>query len=58
MELTGIHLALTVNVAVTLVSVVLIWFGLRLRGDRRTATTAPPAPKEADKKRAACRTED
>jgi ABC-type microcin C transport system permease subunit YejE len=58
MELTGIHLALTVNVAVTLVSVVLIWFGLRLRGDRRTATTATPAPKEADKKRAACRTED
>lgn len=54
MELTGIHLALTVNVAVKLVSVVLIWFGLRLRGDRRTATTAAPAPKEADKKRAAC----
>jgi hypothetical protein len=33
MELTGIHLALIVNVAVKLVSVVLIWFGLRLRGD-------------------------
>ena len=34
-ELTGIHLALTVNVAVTLVSVVLIWFGLRPRGGER-----------------------
>lgn len=54
MELTGIHLTLTVNVAVTLVSVVLTWFGLRLRGDHRTATTAAPAPKEADKTRAAC----
>ncbi|WP_151479972.1 MFS transporter [Streptomyces albicerus] len=31
-ELTGIHLALSVNVAVTLISVVFIWFGLRPRG--------------------------
>ncbi|NUR91596.1 MAG: MFS transporter [Nonomuraea sp.] len=31
-ELTGIHLALGVDVALTLVSVVLIWFGLRPRG--------------------------
>jgi hypothetical protein len=31
LELTGIRLALTVNVAVTLVSVVLIWIGLRPR---------------------------
>jgi MFS family permease len=34
-ELTGTHLALGVNVAVTLVSVVLIWFGLRPRDERR-----------------------
>ncbi|AWS47145.1 MFS transporter [Streptosporangium sp. 'caverna'] len=39
-ELTGIHLALSVNVAVTLVSVVFIWFGLRPRGERHTATYA------------------
>lgn len=30
-ELTGIHLALGVNVALTLVSVILVWVGLRLR---------------------------
>ena len=30
-RLAGIHLALSVNVAVTLVSVVLVWFGLRAR---------------------------
>ncbi|WP_203453878.1 MFS transporter [Jiangella aurantiaca] len=30
-QLTGIHLALGVNVAITLTSVVLIWFGLRPR---------------------------
>ncbi|WP_231500033.1 MFS transporter [Saccharothrix sp. NRRL B-16314] len=34
-ELTGIHLALTVAVAVTLVSVVLVWFGLRPRSAPR-----------------------
>ena len=43
-ELTGIHLALAVNVALTLVSVVLIWFGLRTRADQASpassATTA------------------
>lgn len=37
-ELTGIHLALTVDVAVTLLSVLLIWLGLR--------GTAGPASKE------------
>lgn len=30
-QLTGIHLALAVNVAVTLVSVIVVWFGLRPR---------------------------
>jgi MFS family permease len=44
-ELTGIHLALSVNVAVTLVSVVLLWFGLRPRADLRT-NAAAAAPKE------------
>jgi MFS family permease len=34
-ELTGIHLALGVNVAVTLASVVLVWFGLRPRPSGR-----------------------
>ncbi|TMR87999.1 MFS transporter [Nonomuraea basaltis] len=52
-ELTGIHLALSVNVAVTLVSVVFIWFGLRPRGERRTAVAAVPVPKEADTQLAA-----
>lgn len=45
-ELTGIHLAIGVNVAVTLASVVFVWFGLRTRGERRTA--AVPVSKEAD----------
>jgi MFS family permease len=35
-ELTGIRLALGVNVAVTLASVGLIWFRLRPRGEQRT----------------------
>ncbi|GAA2682468.1 MFS transporter [Nonomuraea recticatena] len=52
-ELTGIHLALSVNVAVTLLSVVLVWFGLRPRGERRTAAAAVPAWKEAEKEVAA-----
>ncbi|HEY9411947.1 MAG TPA: MFS transporter [Jiangellaceae bacterium] len=34
-ELTGIHLALSVNVAVTLASVVVIWIGLRPRAENR-----------------------
>lgn len=46
-ELTGIHLALSVDVAVTLASVVLIWFGLRPRGERRTAAAGVPVPEEA-----------
>ena len=36
-ELAGIHLALSVNVILTLVSVVFIWFGLRPRREHRTA---------------------
>jgi hypothetical protein len=47
-ELTGIHLALSVDVVLTLVSVVFIWFGLRPRGERRTAVAAVPVSKEAE----------
>jgi MFS family permease len=36
-ELTGIHFALSVNVVVTLVSVGLVWIGLRPRGESRPA---------------------
>jgi MFS family permease len=45
-ELSGIHLALSVNVVVTLVSVVLVWYGLRPRDPHRRrsrADTASPA---------------
>jgi MFS family permease len=43
-QLAGIHLALGVNVAVILVSAVLVWFGLRERGQRGgQETTATPA---------------
>jgi MFS family permease len=41
-ELAGLHLALGVNVAVTLASVVLIWFGLRPRGEDRPAVAPVP----------------
>jgi MFS family permease len=44
-ELTGIHLALSANVALTLVSAVLLWFGLRPPADRRMDPVAA-APKE------------
>ncbi|MFJ6216179.1 MFS transporter [Streptomyces sp. NPDC092296] len=41
-QLTGTHLALGVNVAVTLASVLLIWFGLRPRGRQHgTAAVVP-----------------
>jgi MFS family permease len=40
LELTGIHLAIGVNVAVLFISAVIVWFGLRLRGGHR----APAAP--------------
>lgn len=52
-ELTGIHLALSVDVAVTLVSVGLVWFGLRPRGERRTAVAAIPVSKETEQELAA-----
>ncbi|MET9616697.1 MFS transporter [Kitasatospora indigofera] len=39
-ELAGIHLALSVNVAVTLVSVAFIWFGLRPRPETGAAPVA------------------
>jgi MFS family permease len=39
-ELTGIRLALSVNVVVTLVSALLIWSGLRPRDERRAAMAA------------------
>jgi MFS family permease len=42
-ELAGIHLALGVNVAVTLLSVVPLWFGLRPR-----AATEPPAQPDVE----------
>jgi hypothetical protein len=42
-EMTGIRLALCVNVAVTLASVVAIRLGLRARGERPTTATAVPA---------------
>lgn len=47
-ELTGIHLAIGVNVAVTLVSVLVVWIGLRPRGESTAAapasTAVPAAP--------------
>lgn len=52
-ELTGIHLALSVDVAVTLVSVGVVWFGLRPRGERSTAVTAVPVSKEIEQELAA-----
>lgn len=52
-ELTGIHLALSVDVAVTLVSVVFIWFGLRPRAERDTAVAAVPVPNVAGEELAA-----
>lgn len=44
-ELAGIHLALSVNVAVTLISVVLVWFGLRPRDEH--SSRRPPRPQAA-----------
>ncbi|MEV1170974.1 MFS transporter [Nonomuraea sp. NPDC049784] len=41
-QLNGIHLALTVNVIVTLVSVTLTWIGLRPRAEQSAATSALP----------------
>ncbi|MFJ4439298.1 MFS transporter [Streptomyces sp. NPDC088923] len=41
MELDGIHLALIVDVAVTMASMVLVWFGLRARGADAPAASVP-----------------
>ncbi|SCG59056.1 MFS transporter [Micromonospora halophytica] len=49
-DLDGIHLALTVNVIVTFVSLLLIWFGLRPRDGQATAV---PVQTKADEKLAA-----
>ncbi|GAA4958472.1 MFS transporter [Nonomuraea thailandensis] len=46
-ELIGIHLALTINVIFTLVSVILIWAGLRPRPGRRTTAPASLAMDDA-----------
>ncbi|WP_331769802.1 MFS transporter (plasmid) [Embleya sp. NBC_00888] len=43
-ELTGIRLALGVDVAVTLVSVALIWFGLREQGEHGTSLAVAARP--------------
>jgi len=40
-ELTGIHLAIAINVAITLASVLLIWIGLRPRHHHHATTTLP-----------------
>ena len=45
-ELNGIHLALTVDVIVTLVSVALIWIGLRPRTEQSAGASAVPAASE------------
>ena len=45
--LAGTHLALGVNVAVTLVSAVLVWFGLRPRGDDSATGVVIPERKPA-----------
>lgn len=47
MELDGLHLALIVNVVVTLASVVLVWLGLRARGADAPAGVVP-LPGKAD----------
>ncbi|KAB2340669.1 MFS transporter [Actinomadura rudentiformis] len=47
-ELTGLHLALTVNVAVTLASALLIWLGLRPHGDQPTPVTPVHLPNETN----------
>lgn len=53
-ELSGLHLALGVNVAVILVSVVIIWFGLRPRGQQGgTAEASAPASKGSSEELAA-----
>ncbi|GAB2691573.1 MFS transporter [Kitasatospora kifunensis] len=52
-ELTGFHLALSVDVALTLVSALFIWFGLRPRGERSSAATAAGLSTDAGEELAA-----
>ncbi|MFG2003991.1 MFS transporter [Spirillospora sp. NPDC048911] len=47
-ELTGLHLALTVNVAVTLASALLIWLGLHSRGEQPVTVTPVSPSKKSD----------
>ncbi|MFI0451773.1 MFS transporter [Actinomadura sp. 6N118] len=47
-ELTGLHLALTVNVVVTLASALLIWLGLRSQGEQPVTVTPVHLPNETD----------
>ncbi|MDQ3787045.1 MAG: MFS transporter, partial [Actinomycetota bacterium] len=44
-KLSGIHLALTVGVAVTFASVALVWLGLRPRADHTTSISPSPTGK-------------
>lgn len=46
-ELTGIHLAIAINVAICLVAMLFIWVGLRTRA--HAGPTAVPLPTETDK---------
>ena len=46
--LAGFHLALTVGVIVTFVSVALIWFGLRPRDEQSSAVSGVPVSKLSD----------
>jgi MFS family permease len=46
-QLPGIHLALTVNVIVTFVGVVLVWIGLRPRAEERAGASAQPVATKA-----------
>jgi hypothetical protein len=47
-QLTGMHLALGLDVAVTLISVVFIWIGLRPRGEHPIAAEAVLVSRQAD----------
>jgi MFS family permease len=47
-ELAGVHFAIGVNVVATLLSALLVWFGLWTRGERRVAPVAAPMGVEAE----------
>jgi MFS family permease len=52
-ELTGIHLAMTVDVAIVLASALLIWIGLRPRGESHEQPEAVRIPGQAEQELAA-----